>query len=505
LGAIDSFAHALVRWPTEILGRAELRWAKAGAAATDPLRRWLTDRLQVHRRLYWVMRWSVTRRWSILLRGLPALTAVVGAVVVAVMVARHSPGRRTLGYEREAQLAWQRDDFERAKLCLRRLALLNPAEPLHIYRLAHCEARLGNASRTWALMESIAGTDRPGYAPAHMWQAQQLMRRGHLSAEQLQAAERHLLCCLEVQPQSPEADALLGQLYLARGQSDQAEIHLQRVNAYGEPLLLLARLHSDQGKRGMARAEAAVALRFFQGRAEAEPKNVAFRLHWAEAAMLLDQYPMAVQILETGWKDSSVAAYRLALARTYDRWAATPAMQGAAQFGVRLLLVQQALRHDHGNPDALKRFLTLCQCQTPETAPTWEELRRRLAADPNSVGLQFIVAMHFHACGEPEQARRHFAAALRLDGSFAPILNNLAWIHSHSEATDPARSLPLIEAALQLDPANAHYRDTRGHVHARLGRWPDAVADLEVATVLLPQSAERNELLAEARRHLGGD
>jgi len=106
---------------------------------------------------------------------------------------------------------------------------------------------------------------------------------------------------------------------------------------------------------------------------------------------------------------------------------------------------------------------------------------------------------------EHEQARRHFATAVQIDRSIAPLLNNLAWIRSHSEPTDAAQALPLIDVVLQLEPGNAHYRDTRGHVLASLGRWPDAVVDLEVASVALPKSPERDDLVAQARRHLDQD
>ena len=311
---LDGVAQALVRWPNEIFGRVEIRSAKAGAAVATPIGRWLIHRLQVGRfpLFHGLVADSPLVRAPV---GFPRGTVAVTVAVVAVLAARDSSGRRTLRYQLEAQQAWERGDVERTKLCLQRLALLNPAEPgARSIGLAHCEGRLGNVNRAVALMQSIAPADRPGYVPAHLWQARQLMWRGHLSSEQLNLAERHLLSCLEAQPQAAEADVLTGEP-VRRGEPDKAETHLRRVTAFGEPVLVLARLHASQGKTAEARAEAAIAQRFFKSRAEADPKNLAFRLHWAEATALLDQFPAAIEILHAGSKESSAPAYRLAYRR----------------------------------------------------------------------------------------------------------------------------------------------------------------------------------------------
>src|SRR5213076_2308125 len=140
LATTDLVAQVLLRWPNEMLGRVEIRSAKAGAVVGGSVGRWLIVRLQFHRGFHLFMYWWTTRHWSVLLRGLPALSVAVAVTAVAVLAARDSSGRQTLRYQLEAQLAWQRGDTDRAKLCLQRLALSNPADAAHVYGLAHCEA-----------------------------------------------------------------------------------------------------------------------------------------------------------------------------------------------------------------------------------------------------------------------------------------------------------------------------------------------------------------------------
>lgn len=491
-------------WLSQLVARVEVVWSRYCAAPARSAGQHVARWPRVRRGLLRVSQWWGTRRLAFLLRGVPVVLAAGGVSAVAVLAARDNSKALTRRYQQEAEFAWRQGNFEHVKLCLQRLALSEASEPAYHYRLAGCEARLGNVERAWALMQSLAKPDRPGYGPAHLWQARQVLARGHVSAAELELAERHLLRYLDVQPHAPEADALLGQLYLARDRPDEAEQHLKQVAAYGEPLLALARLHASQGKYNEAQAEARVAQRFFRERTEAEPKKVAGWLHLAEATTLLGQFNEAIKILEEGLRHQQAPVYRLALAQTFDRWSAAPAVQGAAKHATRLLLVRQALLHDHGNVEALKKLLALSRVQGPEVTPAWAELGRQLAADPNSAALHLVVGMYFHARREHEQARQHFAAAASEEQSTPLILNNLAWVQAHVEQ-DAAQALPLIDASVRSQPENAHFRDTRGHVLAQLGRWREAAADLEAANAGLPENPTRQEVLKLVYRHLGRD
>src|SRR5438552_3859091 len=127
----DVAAQRIVRWPAAMVWHLQVRSANAGMALCGPIGRWLTTRLYLRRGLWLLGYWWATRRLRFVLRGLPALLALAGAAVVALLAARYSADQWTLRYKQEAQLAWHQGEVGRAKLCLERLALSNPGEPAY--------------------------------------------------------------------------------------------------------------------------------------------------------------------------------------------------------------------------------------------------------------------------------------------------------------------------------------------------------------------------------------
>jgi predicted Zn-dependent protease len=63
--------------------------------------------------------------------------------------------------------------------------------------------------------------------------------------------------------------------------------------------------------------------------------------------------------------------------------------------------------------------------------------------------------------------------------------------------------LAIINEALDRDPANPTFLDTRGRIHLALGKWKDALADLEVVLQHAPATAGVHQALAEAYDKLG--
>ena len=83
------------------------------------------------------------------------------------------------------------------------------------------------------------------------------------------------------------------------------------------------------------------------------------------------------------------------------------------------------------------------------------------------------------------------------------VLNNAAWVLAHAEPIDLAQAERLANRAVQLQPQDPHYRDTRGQIYVRLKQWHKAAEDLRMAINGLPHQSETHLALSVAYDHLG--
>ena len=61
----------------------------------------------------------------------------------------------------------------------------------------------------------------------------------------------------------------------------------------------------------------------------------------------------------------------------------------------------------------------------------------------------------------------------------------------------------MADAAAKALPQHPEIRETRGIILARLGRWSEALVDLEIALAAFPDRAHIHDSLADAYEHLG--
>jgi tetratricopeptide (TPR) repeat protein len=105
--------------------------------------------------------------------------------------------------------------------------------------------------------------------------------------------------------------------------------------------------------------------------------------------------------------------------------------------------------------------------------------------------------------GNLAQAERFLEMALRQDNSDAIGWNNLAWVLLQTPNPPLEKALVASNKALAVSPKDFRFRQTRGEIFLKLGRWKEAIDDLEYALNGAPDATTIHQSLAQAYEALG--
>ncbi len=438
-----------------------------------------------------------------LARGLPACLAACGILLVAGFAWFPREGDNLEArYQETAASAWQAKDYELAEVCYQRLALLNPADQNHPYQLALVAEARGDLDRAAGILSQLAPTDRVGYAPAHLRQAQQLVGRKDAGPAERQLAELHLKAALQADPQLAAAHLLLGRLLSGSGRESDAEPHLRAVvDTWPELHIVLARYYARREEtRGQAHAQVLLAVQHFRPLAENDVNNHPARLAWAEALVADGNFAGAMDVLDHGTAAPDNPLYQRALEQVYLRWAETDPTNKPE---VLLGRLEQGLQREPANAVLLEGLLVFSKRAGSESDKARRLLEALLVKGNVPGTVHLLLGMDSWQAGDRTAAIQHLEQALHASPQAPVIVNNLAWMLSHKDPPEHARALELIESVLRQWPEQPRYRNTRGHILARLGRWKEAIPDLEMSLTALPDAKETHQVLADAYQHLG--
>jgi tetratricopeptide (TPR) repeat protein len=448
--------------------------------------------------------WWRRLNYRLLLPGLPALL-VGGAVVVLSALSLLVPVHELeASYLQQAKALLKSKDYTAALTCYDRLAHFDAKRPEVLFGLAQASAAVGQPERATAILTGLAPPRRRGYGPAHVWVARELLQGPNASGH-VDEALTHVLLALEGSLEDRDAaHALLGQLYLHKRNFDAAEEHLLKAVHTRPPLRMwLAKLYMLKGNLERARSEAHLAVSYYRFRTKDDLQDPQFRLGWADAITFLEEFPTAVAILEEGWSIAQAPVYRLALAKVYAAWSEAASRNPSIPPGQWLELLEKGLRHDATNADLLQLMLKAAKMQGPDYEKVRASLHGLLAQGAAPAAVHFVLGADALQRGQTKEARVHLEQAFQLAPQLPAVANNLAWLLLHDAQPDLPRALVLANVALQNAPLEPAYRDTRGRVLAKMGRWQEALGDLVAALPANRNNAELHRTLADVYEHLG--
>lgn len=450
--------------------------------------------------------WAATRQWPLLLQGLPAI--VVAAVMVGIVTVQWSggPTRHRPRYQVAVREAMLSEDYEAADVYLRKLARLDSNDNEIQYGLGVVEFEKDNVERARQIMQELAPEDGDGYPQAHLWLAMQMVEGGRqLSGDEAQVLEHHLKASLKGGADSAQAHGLLGQIHFQRREFKEAATNLERAVTVNPGLnLQLGLAYLQLEKKQMADRAFHHAAQYFQKMLETDPRNEDVVISLASAIYNADDFGGAQQVLTNGLQQqpnniklrNAIASLCLEQA---DRYA-----DDESKVQQRMMLLERAMTVAPNHQPTLERLANVMDAGSDEANSAMRaKLVSALADGTAATSVHMILGTRAAQRGDNDAAAMHFEQARRLNPELPVLLNNFAWLLCMREQPDLPRALQMIEQALESEPNNPNFRETRGQIFVKLTRFADALEDLEFALPHFRGKPTLHQALSVAYRELG--
>jgi len=127
-------------------------------------------------------------------------------------------------------------------------------------------------------------------------------------------------------------------------------------------------------------------------------------------------------------------------------------------------------------------------------------ITKALETNPESASLIYDYAMLLHVMKREQEAKKLMERLIEVDGENHSALNYLAYAHTVPpiDKQKLSQALQMVNTALELDPANGYYLDTKGWVLYNLEKYHEAVDILLKATESVQQDGLVYEHLAQS-------
>lgn len=436
--------------------------------------------------------------------GLPAAIVCLAWLPFAYLILGWTPVHIKGHYIEVANAALNGTNYETARVAYERLIQLSPKDrDAYTFGLARSVLGLGRTNEALALLDRLMPLDGPGYLPARMYVARQLTSVTNPPPEALSMALTHLRMIKAFEPKNTEAIEQLAQLYLRINKWEDAKRELLELVGSRPDLSLslssvCASLNDDDGSRKWAERAAS----YFQTQVEVRPGSIEMRLKLCDSMLLLKRHADALSIAQEGLKRFGGPGWRLMVSRVCSVWlAALP--DNKDTLGNRLELVQIGLVNNPMNEPLLRELIRLSHMEGSQGDAARSTLTGFLAEGKGTALLHVCLGLDAWERQKPELAREHFAVSFSLTPQMPTVANNMAMILIMSTPPDPDRALNIINAVLDKYPNAAIFHETRGQIFVKLGRWREALLDLEFALSNSKGGAGLHRAMAEACENLG--
>lgn len=449
--------------------------------------------------------WQQGRLRNLLL-GLPALVSIVAIAWLSASTRLQARGV-SADYWVKAQVAISNKQYAQAQLLLNRILQENTA---HVQDARHGLAVIfeeaGQKDRAAALFRLLAPDDKQGYPDAHRRLA--ILTSSKINtetpADELKTFHWHLQAAKE--KKSAGMALAWGRYSLAIRDLPAARDYFRSaVNEYPELLITLGQVETLTGNQEAAVSTYNAAANYLSDEIRREPTKRLSRVDYAKVLMKLGRFGEARIVLEEGLRLSpeDEKTWKWILSSLHVNLHDLMTMEGKP---VSELLTQlnQALTMDPNHGPALTRLMAYAEANVNGNIKLRSILARVIAEGQQPALAHLAMGNLCWMEDRRDVAMFHFEQALEIRDDIPVMLNNLAWLISHDEEKpDPDRALGLINAALEKQPDNPSFLDTRGSIYIMKENWRLALTDLEKSLSGVKDKKSVHGRLAIVYRKLG--
>lgn len=339
-----------------------------------------------------------------------------------------------------------------------------------------------------------------------------------LSSEQFAELAELARIQLKFEPDNFGLNSIRTRYWLQQNNIGEAIKHMAKMKEVQLDVgLKMAILYKQQGDMRRANTVAEETANRLSSEIEKTPDRADIRLLHAQVFIFLEKYDEAVRSLAAGYDRTKDERLRHAIGETIIAYSQTLAKQGnnVQALVTRLKLLQQAVRLAPTNPAVLKAIADTVLSTVNEEDKQVVALRESILTGASPEIGHFVRGTAAMLKGDSKLAAIELRLAAKGLPESAAILNNLAVAktanarqsgHESDELTEALdlanKAIELTKDSESLTPQLPYFHETRGQIYLALGKYEDAIADLDEALKADALKIQANVALAEAYRGL---
>lgn len=443
------------------------------------------------------------RRIGDLLLGIPA--ALLALLLIGVMVYADRKSTDTeLRYWRAMANAMSSDDYAKGKLIVQRALNSGVVDRQEAaFALAQVHQRTGAEDRAKRVLDDLAPEDRSGYPPAHRMLAIMASERFRITGDPAEVERLRWHLEHADQEKSPDMYRASGLYYASQGNTDKAiEVLLLAVESRPDVYFEIAELLVRKGRREEASKVIQKAETVYQARFDADPLDDEARLRLATTLFALGKLPDAERLVKERLATGDDKKFRQLLSIIFVRFFDYQ-IESDQPLAEALASLQKSLDADVDNREALQRLWALATRKEESRDEVRTVLLDSIAAGGSSAMAHFVLGVVEWLEDNRDSASFHLERALELAPGWGVVANNLAYLQAMDENSDLEGAEQLASIAVQSDPGNAEYWDTRAIIRQKRGDLRGAATDFQQALDRAPDKAKFRTRLASIYRQMG--